>query len=293
MKNKLLITIIILLLLSTLSSCVIRWSPTPIWGIWGGGSTVDEAIEDYENEVNRIFSSSYVDKKIKNFYGTYYLPNFNNLSKYDITPLLSHVNYLIQIEGGFDDEDMSFDRFINKYVYDYYLMGQFYTRYMIKVDDLISKYNISIYQYSNNCYTKKGLDESSIIHERKIYAYNYENMNSTNEDDKILLSLDYLTSYIDSDETFTELLIEETTYYILSRGEKISMYGTTFNIKPDYITVNETERVINYFKYQDFLYLFSDKYKASSEYNALDTKLKEFYDDLVLEVEKKEVFIGK
>lgn len=293
MKNKLLITIITLLLLSTLSSCVIRCSPTPIRSISGSGSTVDEAIEDYENEVNRIFSSSYVNKKLKDFYGTYYLPNFNNLSKYDITPLLSpHINYLIHIGGGFDDEDMSFDRFINKYVYDYYLMGQFYTRYMIKVDDLISKYNISIYQYSNNCYTKKGLDESSIIHERKIYAYNYENINYPN-DEKNLLSLDYLTSYIDSDETFVELLIEETTYYLTPRGEKINMYGTTLNIKPDYITVNETERVINYFKYQDFLYLFSDEYKVSSEYNALDTKLKEFYDDLVLEVEKKEVFISK
>ena len=166
-----------------------------------------------------------VEYELKDFYAAYSMPDFDKLSNYEIiikesTKDSPSVEYMYDMGLSLTKDEVSYDRFTNKYVDDYYLLGILGVTYKFNTyDSFGNEYLVSVGHVYDNCYTSINIDKNSFIHEREIYGIN-ENQN-------ILLDLEFLKNYSESDEKFKKIEIRDDYYYIT---EKIKKFGCRIHL---------------------------------------------------------------
>ncbi len=287
MKSKFLFLLIILLS-GLICSCQTVCVPKNLGPY---GRTLEELLEQFKKNRDEVFSLPDVGYELKDFYAAYYMPDFDKISKYDViiketTVESPSVDYMYDMGLSLTKDEVSYDRFTNKYVDDYYLLGILGVTYKFNAyDSFGNEYLVSVGHVYDNCYTSINIDKNSFIHEREIYA--------TANEQNILLNLEFLINYGESDEKFNKIEICDSYYYITEKNKKIWVSNTSVVIKPVYNATYISEEDVLDFKYKDLIYLFSNEYEKSSKYEPMELKLQDFYSEIILGFDKKVIYVEK
>ena len=287
MKSKFLFLLIILLS-GLICSCQTVCVPKNLGPY---GRTLEELLEQFKKNRDEVFSLPDVGYELKDFYAAYYMPDFDKISKYDViiketTVESPSVDYMYDMGLRLTKDEVSYDRFTNKYVDDYYLLGILGVTYKFNAyDSFGNEYLVSVGHVYDNCYTSINIDKNSFIHEREIYA--------TANEQNILLNLEFLINYGESDEKFNKIEICDSYYYITEKNKKIWVSNTSVVIKPVYNATYISEEDVLDFKYKDLIYLFSNEYEKSSKYEPMELKLQDFYSEIILGFDKKVIYVEK
>ena len=248
MKSKFLFLLIILLS-GLICSCQTVCVPKNLGPY---GRTLEELLEQFKKNRDEVFSLPDVGYELKDFYAAYYMPDFDKISKYDViiketTVESPSVDYMYDMGLRLTKDEVSYDRFTNKYVDDYYLLGILGVTYKFNAyDSFGNEYLVSVGHVYDNCYTSINIDKNSFIHEREIYA--------TANEQNILLNLEFLINYGESDEKFNKIEICDSYYYITEKNKKIWVSNTSVVIKPVYNATYISEEDVLDFKYKDLIY---------------------------------------
>ena len=288
MKNRF-FGLLIVLFLGLICSC------GPIGGgisipparIFSQGATIDELLENYKISIDEVFAREWVKYELKNFYGSYYLPNMDKLSKYNVYPF-QHPSLVEDDTPKNNDffcssvqlieKELFYDYITQTIINDYYLLGEIKTIYLFDISDSVRKYNIKVIHYSNNCYTTINIEDRPLIHKQQIY---YSSK---------LFSFDDLIQRADG--KFDELLVLDKFYFESENGDLIRLGYTELYITPVKENPTNIEEDVR-FNYRDFLYLYSDEYTIPPQHEFLKSKITEFYNEVIITTEKIDLCVEK